>query len=442
MNRNKSHNIHYISSTKLSNNFAGSVNSSKNMFHKRIKESFLGEMPYHKNNKIKESSKKSCLNINKRVSKPITQKDSPKTSRKKHTYHIIFYSNKNINSIAKISSSVDKIKSNKRNGNYIRNGTAPKKHMTTNVKIQLNERTQSLIHQRCMTTRDIKENRVNSYIKNTNEKSILIINNKKLHNIYKIKNLNLQSKMPIKKLNFEEKRQPEEEKNKNKLEKIKKVAKKIKYDLHSINGIESRQERIKNILYGISYMTEKKKCELCHKIVDRHTYQFHYFSHPSPILNWMFLGTFINANNNEEIKALGIKYILNCAKEMKPRNLPNYIKYCHLNLTDSPSSDITKYFEQAFAFIELARIKKQKILIHCKLGISRSPAILVGYFIKYMGYSTKSSLEFIKSKRSQIHPNSGFISQLCSYERTIRKNQRENFAPNITSSTADFSISK
>ena len=189
-------------------------------------------------------------------------------------------------------------------------------------------------------------------------------------------------------------------------------------------------------------MTEKKECELCHKIVDRHTYQFHYFSHPSPILKWMFLSTFINANNNEEIKALGIKYILNCAKEMKPRNLPNYIKYCHLNLTDSPSSDITKYFEQAFAFIELARIKKQKILIHCKLGISRSPAILVGYFIKYMGYSTKSSLEFIKSKRSQIHPNSGFISQLCSYERTIRKNQRENFAPNITSSTADFSISK
>ena len=232
MNRNKSHNIHYISSTKLSNNFAGSVNSSKNMFHKRIKGSFLNEMPYHKNNKIKESSKKSCLNINKRVSELITQKDSPKTSRKKHTYHIIFYSNKNINSIAKISSSVDKIKSNKRNGNYIRNGTAPKKHMTTNVKIQLNERTQSLIHQRCMTTRDIKENRVNSYIKNTNEKSILIINNKKLHNIYKIKNLNLQSKMPIKKLNFEEK-QPEEEKNKNKLEKIKKVAKKIKYDLFS-----------------------------------------------------------------------------------------------------------------------------------------------------------------------------------------------------------------
>jgi hypothetical protein len=34
--------------------------------------------------------------------------------------------------------------------------------------------------------------------------------------------MKLQSKMPIKKLNFEEKRQPEEEKNKNKLESCKK----------------------------------------------------------------------------------------------------------------------------------------------------------------------------------------------------------------------------
>ena len=442
MNKDKSHKIHYISATKLSNNIAGSVNSSKNMFNKRIKESILNEISHHKNNKIKEISKNSCLDINKRVSELITLKDSPKTGRKKHIHHTIFCSNKNINSISKISSSVDKIKSNKINGNCTCSCTTPKKQMTTKVKIQLKERTQSLIHQRCMTARDIKENRVDSYIKNTNDKSIWNINNKNLHNIFKIKNLKIQSKMPIKKLNFEGKRPPEEEKNKNKLEKIKKVAKKIKYDLHSINGIESKQERIKNLLYGISYMTEKKKCELCHKIVDRHTYQFHYFSHPSPILNWMFLGTFINASNKDEIKALGIKYILNCAIEMKPRNLPNYIKYCHLNLTDSPSSDITKYFDQAFAFIELARIKKQKILIHCKLGISRSPAILVGYFIKYMGYSTKSSLEFIKSKRSQVHPNSGFISQLYSYERTIRKNQRENFTSNITSSTADFSISK
>ena len=36
-----------------------------------------------------------------------------------------------------------------------------------------------------------------------------------------------------------------------------------------------------NLLYGITYMTEKKKCELCHKMVDSYLYKFNYYSHPS-----------------------------------------------------------------------------------------------------------------------------------------------------------------
>ena len=98
-----------------------------------------------------------------------------------------------------------------------------------------------------------------------------------------------------------------------------------------------------------------------------------------------------------------------------------------MNLVDDPSIDIIQYFEQAFSFIELARKKKQKILIHCKLGISRSPAILIGYLIKHLGHTTASALNFIKSKRVQIHPNSGFINQLNLYERSFKKNQRKNY---------------
>ena len=182
MNRKKSHKIHYISSTKLSNNIVDCANSSKNMFHKRIKEPILNEMSYYKNNKIKESSTNSCLNINKRVSEQITLKDGPKTGRKKHIYHTIFYSNKNINNIVKNSSSVDKIKSNKTNGNcaYTYICTTPRKHTTTKVKIQLKERNQSLIHQRCITTTNIKKKRIGSYIKKLNDKTIWNVDNKKL----------------------------------------------------------------------------------------------------------------------------------------------------------------------------------------------------------------------------------------------------------------------
>ena len=445
MNKKKTHKIHYINTSTISNlsfDTTNSVDKTKNLKHQRIKKSILDNKinSERKNWKFLETAKNSNTNINIKISNILfinSTKNNKKDvsdlnkSRPKHTYHLIFYSKEKIKPLSRLSNSVDKIKSN----NFRFNGIIPKKQ-----KIIIKNSLKNIIinHQRCMTLTDIKKNKINFHIKKANEVKNLK-KEKILNNIYK--NIKFQNKTNTK---FRE-LPKNEEKIKNKFDKIKKVVKKMKYDLSTVNGIESKQERIRNLLFGVSYMTEKKECELCHKIVDRHTYQFHYYSHPSPILKWMFLGTFKNANNFEEIKILGIKYILNCAIEIKPNNLPNEIKYCHLNLSDSPSSDITKYFEQAFSFIELARKKKQKILIHCKLGISRSPAVLIGYLIKYMGYSTKLALDFLKSKRSQIHPNSGFISQLYSYERSIRKNnQIEYKSPTITYSTfstTDFSIS-
>lgn len=429
MNRTRDHIVHYISATKYPTNYANSFDRSNNLLHKRIKQVLLdkNKIPIQKKYKFIEIKKYSNNNIN----EPnfINVKNPPNNFRNTQTYQSIFNSKKNCSCMAKISNSVDKLKKD----NHFCD--TPKKHISANIKTHLKENNMS--HQRCNTTTNIKKNNIVSFPRTYEIKSMKI-DNKKINNL--IKNIKIQPKIRYKKLNLQN--QKNKEKNKNNLEKLKNVAKKIKYDLNSINGLESKQERIKNLLYGISYMTEKKECELCHKIVDRHTYQFHYFSHPSPILNWMFLGTFKNGHNLEEIKTLGIKYILNCAIEIKPRNLPNHIKYCHLNLTDSPSADITKYFDQAFSFIESARKKNQKILIHCKLGVSRSPALLMGYFIKYMGYTTKSSLDFLRSKRSQVYPNIGFINQLYSYERTIRKNQREYLVSNLTNSTADFSISK
>jgi protein-tyrosine phosphatase len=199
---------------------------------------------------------------------------------------------------------------------------------------------------------------------------------------------------------------------------------KIDYDLNTINGIDSNNDRIRNLLFGISHITGKKKCELCHKMVEKHTYKFHYFTHPSKIFDWLYLGTFKNASNFQEMRIFKIKYILNCAYEINIDNLPKSIHYCHLKLTDNETTDIVQYFDQAFDFIEEARKKKENILIHCQLGISRSSTILIGYLIKYMGYTTETALEFLKSKRSSVHPNSGFREQLLSYEQTIKKNQR------------------
>ena len=59
-----------------------------------------------------------------------------------------------------------------------------------------------------------------------------------------------------------------------------------------------------------------------------------------------------------------------------------------------------------------------------------------------MGYTTESALDFLRSIRTQVYPNPGFISQIYLYERNIKKNQKKIANSSISNSTADFSLSK
>jgi protein-tyrosine phosphatase len=189
------------------------------------------------------------------------------------------------------------------------------------------------------------------------------------------------------------------------------------------NKKEKREKETRKILKNV----KKRRCNMCNQLINDYLFTAHYSSHPSQILPGIYLGNYINANNLEEIRRLRINYILNCASDIKINNLPTDLKYCHLDMIDSPQLNIFQYFGKAFAFIESARKNNCNILIHCKLGISRSTSILIAYMIKHYGYSVKKSLDLIKSKRKQVNPNNGFINQLYSFERYIANSSKNNF---------------
>ena len=189
------------------------------------------------------------------------------------------------------------------------------------------------------------------------------------------------------------------------------------------NKKEKREKETRKILKNV----KKRKCNMCNQLINDYLFTAHYSSHPSQILPGIYLGNYINANNLEEIRRLRINYILNCASDIKINNLPTDVKYCHLDMIDSPQLNIFQYFGKAFAFIESARKNNCNILIHCKLGISRSTTILIAYMIKHYGYSVKKSLDLIKSKRKQVNPNNGFINQLYSFERYIANSSKNYF---------------
>ena len=162
-------------------------------------------------------------------------------------------------------------------------------------------------------------------------------------------------------------------------------------------------------------------CDICNKNVTNFLFNTHYLSHPTQIFKWLFLGSCKNAFNNEELINIGITHVLNCAMEINDDNLPKNIKYLHIKIIDTIKFNILSCFEKTNKFIEEARtFRNGKILIHCKFGISRSASILIGYLIKYYGYTVNSAIEFIKKKRKKINPNQGFMKQLNIFEKKIK----------------------
>ena len=160
----------------------------------------------------------------------------------------------------------------------------------------------------------------------------------------------------------------------------------------------------------------KKICPLCHKEIELYRYNFHYSIHPSQIFPWLYLGSYRNACDKEELKQLNITYILNCAIECY-NHFPKEINYCHLKLNDLPNFRILPHLNKAVSFIEEAHSKGANILVHCQMGISRSTSCVIAYFIKVLGYNVMNALQFIKKKRKQVMPNFGFIDQLVQYEK-------------------------
>lgn len=100
---------------------------------------------------------------------------------------------------------------------------------------------------------------------------------------------------------------------------------------------------------------------------------------------------------------------------------PEYPSDCHykiVNIDDWHEENLAKHFEECFDFIDEG-MKSGGILVHCMAGISRGPAIVIGYLMQRKMMSLKDAYLLVKAKRPIIKPNDGFINQLRELEKKI-----------------------
>lgn len=94
-----------------------------------------------------------------------------------------------------------------------------------------------------------------------------------------------------------------------------------------------------------------------------------------------------------------------------------------MNIDDWHEEDLGKYFFECFQFIEEG-LKSGGVLVHCMAGISRGPAIVIGYLMYKHLMTLNEAYELVKEKRPLIKPNKGFLEQLQELEKKLFYSRR------------------
>jgi len=130
----------------------------------------------------------------------------------------------------------------------------------------------------------------------------------------------------------------------------------------------------------------------------------------------LYLGDINCANNIEFLETNKIEAIItvaNCCDVSKSiQESKRVFKY---NIVDNFDEDIIKYFSELTDLIE----NENCVLVHCVAGISRSATIVIAYLMTIYEMTLLDAFNFVKTKRSVIHPNHSFIKQLIAYEFTL-----------------------
>ncbi len=186
----------------------------------------------------------------------------------------------------------------------------------------------------------------------------------------------------------------------------------------------------------------------------------------------MFVGNQRDALSEEVLKLLKITHIINVTKHVNNKFEEKGVKYLNIDIEDTSEYQISKYFQLAFHFIDDALSQENynnlyseppcedfsedsfvldewestlnsshdlsskdkiiqtvsrkvfcspksraRVLIHCSMGVSRSPAIAIMYVMKKFRLPFEDSYSLMSLHREKCAPIESFLDELRQFEQ-------------------------
>ncbi|KAG5847701.1 hypothetical protein ANANG_G00128980 [Anguilla anguilla] len=70
-------------------------------------------------------------------------------------------------------------------------------------------------------------------------------------------------------------------------------------------------------------------------------------------------------------------------------------------------------------------------LVYCAAGMSRSPALVMAYLMRYKGTTLREAHRWVQDSRPYVRPNAGFWRQLLDYEKQLYGKNTVKVAPSL-----------
>lgn len=109
-----------------------------------------------------------------------------------------------------------------------------------------------------------------------------------------------------------------------------------------------------------------------------------------------------------------VRHILNVTREID-NFFPGTFEYFNVRVYDDEKTNLLKYWDDTFRYISRAKAEGSKVLVHCKMGVSRSASVVIAYAMKAYKWEFQRALQHVKERRSCIKPNKNFLNQLETY---------------------------
>jgi predicted protein tyrosine phosphatase len=142
------------------------------------------------------------------------------------------------------------------------------------------------------------------------------------------------------------------------------------------------------------------------------------------VMPGLWLGGWMALNNDcEELRRRKITHVVSVVSTEQPHRFPSFIRG-HLHIIANDSDDagevLGSRFPEVCRFVDAARSEPRgSVYIHCGAGISRAPTVVASYLMWKLGVPAAAALRLIKSARSNIRPNLGFVKQLRQWEEDM-----------------------